>query len=136
MNTYVDASVVLRVIFGEAGRLESWPRLVPTSSELVKVECLRVVDRTRLRQLLPETEAATVRGNVLEAVNRFHLVPISAGIVERAGDPFPTSLGTLDAIHLATALHLRNEFPDLVFATHDEELAIAARSMGFEVAGV
>ena len=136
MNTYVDASVVLRVLFGEAGRLESWPQLVPTSSELVKAECLRVVDRTRHRQLLQEPEAAAVRANVLEAINRFHLVPISAGILERAGDPFPTSLGTLDAIHLATALHLRTEFPDMVFATHDEELAMAARSMGFEVAGV
>ena len=48
----------------------------------------------------------------------------------------PTTLGTLDAIHLASALVLREEVPDLVFATHDRQPAIGARALGFEVIGV
>ena len=36
----------------------------------------------------------------------------------------------------AVALLARDRYPDLVLGTHDEELAIAARAMGFEVVGV
>jgi predicted nucleic acid-binding protein len=135
LNTYVDASVLLRIVFGEQGRLDSWAKAAPTSSELLRVECLRVVDRTKVNQLLTEEQVAQIRAHVLDAVNRFRLVPVTAEILERAGDPFPTSLGTLDAIHLSTALHLREDVPDLKFATHDQELALAARSVGFEVVG-
>jgi hypothetical protein len=31
---------------------------------------------------------------------------------------------------------MRDEVDDLVFATHDDELAVAAHSMGFDVQGV
>jgi hypothetical protein len=48
----------------------------------------------------------------------------------------PTVLGTLDAIHLATALLWReNTGSDLVMATHDGSLALAARAAGFRVIG-
>jgi predicted nucleic acid-binding protein len=71
----------------------------------------------------------------LTALSAFALAPVAASILERAADPFPTALGTLDAIHLATALQLRDEYPALAFATHDRELATAARSVGFTVEG-
>jgi len=46
-------------------------------------------------------------------------------------------LKTLDALHLATARRARATLaPDLIFATHDRQLASAAVQMGFEVAGV
>jgi hypothetical protein len=37
---------------------------------------------------------------------------------------------------LATALAVRDELSGMVFATHDDELGLAASSMGFEVQGV
>jgi hypothetical protein len=48
----------------------------------------------------------------------------------------PTTLGTLDAIHLATALMWAEHagFP-LVMATHDQLLATAARASGLRVVG-
>jgi hypothetical protein len=48
----------------------------------------------------------------------------------------PTELGTLDAIHLATAL-LWTEMTGehLTMATHDEALAIAAQAYGLPVVG-
>lgn len=48
----------------------------------------------------------------------------------------PTELGTLDAIHLATAL-LWKELSgvELVMATHDVALALAAQAHGLPVAG-
>jgi hypothetical protein len=49
----------------------------------------------------------------------------------------PAPLGTLDAIHLATADLWRESNPgDLLVATHDRALALAARASGFKVAGV
>ena len=47
-------------------------------------------------------------------------------------DPVSSSLA---AIRLATALELRDTYPELVPATHDRRLALAARSMGPSVEG-
>jgi uncharacterized protein len=63
------------------------------------------------------------------------LVPLEPRILERSSEAFPTALGTVDAIHLATALLVRAEQPDLTFATHDRALATAARAVGFRVLG-
>jgi hypothetical protein len=57
--------------------------------------------------------------------------------LRRASEPFPTPLGTLDAIHLSTAIAWRDAREVAVMmATHDKSLAIAALSTGLEVVGV
>ena len=57
-------------------------------------------------------------------------------ILARASLPLPTPIGTLDAIHLATAMLWReSSASDLTFATHDSALGIAARANGFRVVG-
>jgi predicted nucleic acid-binding protein len=134
--TYVDASVLLRVIQGASGALSTWSQLSPVASELIRVECLRTIDRARATGRGDDATGSQHRASVLAALSTFSLAPVSREILERAADPFPTTLGTLDAIHLSTAMALREEMPTLEFATHDLELAIAARSMGFEVTGV
>jgi hypothetical protein len=49
----------------------------------------------------------------------------------------PTELGTLDAIHLATALlWTEMSHKDLTMATHDSVLGLAARAYGMRVMGV
>ena len=61
---------------------------------------------------------------------------LRAPVLGRAGEPLPTPLGTLDAIHLATALVWRDRTGDpLVIATHDVALGLAARAFGFDVLG-
>ena len=48
----------------------------------------------------------------------------------------PTELGTLDALHLATAVLWREmSRADLVMATHDTALGLAAPAHGFPVVG-
>jgi predicted nucleic acid-binding protein len=137
MNAYVDASVLLRLLFGQANQLASWNQIVQgVSSELVRVECLRTIDRAALRAALTSEDVSMLRATALDLFSRLSLAPITSSILNRASEPFPTTLGTLDAIHLATALELGPEWPDLVIATHDEELALAARSVGFVVSGV
>jgi hypothetical protein len=57
-------------------------------------------------------------------------------VLARAAEPLPVALGTLDALHLATALTWRDRMQQpLVIVTHDSALALAARSFGFEVMG-
>ena len=137
MDVYVDASVVLRIVLAEPGPLLSWGAIDrPISSELVRVECLRTIDRARLTLRISEAAAAEQRAAALEVIASLSLVPVSRAVLERAADPFPTSLATLDAIHLASALTIRDQFDDLRVATHDAELGLAARAMGFKVDGL
>ena len=64
------------------------------------------------------------------------IIALSDRVLERAAGPMPTTLGSLDAIHLATALELAaKRAPGLVLATHDRQLARAARASGLEVVG-
>lgn len=137
MNVYVDASVLLRVVLGEAEVLREWRRISrPVASQLIQLECLRTVDRARLRYQLDDERVAEQRAAVLEQLERFDLVPIQLAVLERAAEPFPTALGSLDALHLATAILIRPQIPDLHLATHDHELGIAARAVGFRVFGL
>ena len=64
-------------------------------------------------------------------------VVLDAVVLDRAAQPMPTELGTLDAIHLATAL-LWKEMTrvDLAMATHDGALALGAQAHGLPVVGV
>lgn len=72
------------------------------------------------------------RAAVLEHLGVFDLIRLEPRLLERAAESFPTPLG---ALHLASALLAKHGVPDLVLATHDAQLATAARSVGFEVLG-
>jgi len=74
---------------------------------------------------------------VFRLVEEMEIVEPTRPVLARASQPLPTPLGTLDAIHLATALLWQEkERKDLVMATHDMALGIAARACGLRVAGV
>jgi hypothetical protein len=105
------------------------------ASELITLECLRTIDRAWIRLRLDDEDVADRRAAVLEAIEAFSLVPLGPPVLERAADPFPTMLGSHDAIHLASAVLVRDTFEDLSLATHDHELAVAARGVGFHVHG-
>jgi predicted nucleic acid-binding protein len=137
VNVYVDSSVLLRVVLDERGALREWRRIRrPLASELVRLECRRTIDRARIREGLGDEVVAQQRAAVLEVLDTFDVVPVDGVVLERAGEPFPTLLSSLDAIHLATALLARTQVENLHFATHDRELGTAARAMGFNVLGL
>jgi predicted nucleic acid-binding protein len=134
LNVYVDSSVLLRVVLGEPRRLRAWSKITnPVSSELIRLECLRTIDRARIRLALADEDVARYRVEVLETVEAFHLVGLNPSVLERAAEPFPTTIGSVDAIHLASALLVRRQFEGLDLATHDDELATAGRAVGFRV---
>ena len=137
MIAYLDTSALLRLVLREPGALEqlrSCEALV--SSEIIAVESLRTIDRLRLQGALSVEEAASRRGTVTDWLEAVDLVLLQRPILSRASEPFPIPLGTLDALHLATALVWRDRMRQgLVMATHDRDLALAGRSFGMEVLG-
>ena len=138
MIAYLDASVVLRLILGEPEPLAEWPRVeAAVTSALTEVECLRTLDRLMRVGSLTAEELAERRTAVYRLLEAVEVVDVARPVLGRAAEPFPTPLGTLDAIHLSTALiwrDARNLSP--VMATHDKALATGARSVGLEVIGV
>jgi predicted nucleic acid-binding protein len=135
---YVDASVLLRVALGQPDALPEWRQIDQgVSSALIMTESLRTLDRLRLRANLADAEVAKRRGTILALIASLELVEIDAIVLDRAAQPMPTELGTLDAIHLATAL-LWKEMTraDLVMATHDGALALGAKAHGLPVVGM
>jgi predicted nucleic acid-binding protein len=138
MMVYLDASVVIRKLQREAGSLREWGQWERAySSELLRVEVLRTIDRTRLRGALTDREVADVVKKARAIFDGLELLELTQSILNRASQSFLTPLGTLDALHLATALRLvESRGMELTFLTHDTELAMAAQSMNFNVEGV
>jgi len=108
---------------GEAAllaELADWNGYV--SSTLLAVESIRACARRSV-------EDALEARRWLEGVS---LLPIDDRILDIASELAPTSLRSLDALHLATALSVREEVG--VFVTYDERLGDATERQGLTVA--
>jgi uncharacterized protein len=132
---YLDTSVALRVLLRQPGALRFWDRWTEIyASEVLKVEARRVVDRLRLGSLLDDDGVARAHEELVRLESSVHFVALSPAVLERAARPMPTVVKTLDALHIASALLLRERRRAApVFATHDLQQATAARALGFGV---
>jgi len=137
VTAYVDTSVLLRVALGQGNALPEWRQIDRgVTSVLARVEGLRTLDRLRLRARLVDAEVARRRAIILQLLDSLELAEVDSAVLDRASQPQPTELGTLDAIHLATALLWRESSRvKLVMATHDIALATAAQAHGFRIVG-
>jgi predicted nucleic acid-binding protein len=135
--TYLDSSVVLRIVLGAPEPLVGWEEIEHAiSSRLLDVECQRTLERMRLAEKKPAEVIAGHKKSVEAFMSAVDLFDVTNGILQRAGERFVAPLKTLDAIHLATALAFREERrQEVAFATHDEKLARAAEAAGFKVLG-
>lgn len=138
MIAYLDSSVLLRKVLRQPNALREWAAITrAVGSALAEVECLRTLDRLRLLERIPDAEIAKRREAVYELLAAMEIVEPTRPVLSRAAQPLPTMLGTLDAIHLATALLWRDHTgADLVMATHDGALGLAARASGLRVIGL
>jgi predicted nucleic acid-binding protein len=137
MTVYIDTSVILRILFHEADPVDVWGKWQrAVSSNLWRVEALRNVDRLRLSGELSDQDVADLVREIRIVHESLAIYPLTERILQRASETFPTVVGTLDAIHLATALAIREVEPIDLLLTHDDQLATAARSVGFTVVGV
>lgn len=124
---YLDASAIVKLVAPEPesaallAYLRSHPDVV--CSALARVEVLRAVRRLQSAQRLAQRAEA-----VLDTIT---LVAIDDAILTAAANQMPSTLRSLDAIHLATALQVREDLEAMV--VYDERLADAANDAGLTV---
>ncbi len=126
MAVYLDSSAAVKLIVREAESeaLESWlrPHDVLTSSALLRTELLRAIRRGAPCRI------AAARA----ALAAFTLRAVDDEILDAAGDIGPSSIRSLDAIHLATALRLATALDAIV--TYDRRMIEGAVLLGLPVA--
>ena len=136
MTALVDTSVVLRKLFGEPRALAEWARIRDAfASRILLVELGRMIDRSRLTSAIDDAQVEQLQSEARRLLRSVALVALTDRILTRAAGPMATVVGTLDAIHLATAQDVAISRPGLVLATHDRQLARAARASGLDVYG-
>lgn len=136
MNCYVDSSVVLRYLLGVHSELERTAGFdEAASSELLLIECPRVLDRYRLERLLDDDALAHLMTAFRLIADGFHIIELTDAVKERAAEPFPTVIGALDAIHLSSAALWGEQQGrrNLAILTADRQMERCARAMGFAV---
>lgn len=124
---YLDSSALVKLVLSEPETeallefIRLWPERI--SSTLTRVEVLRAVRRAG------EENVALRRAE--EVVARVGLLRIDTDILSAAARLEPRELRTLDAIHLATALSVREQLSAVV--AYDSRLAQAAEHHGVPV---
>ncbi len=135
-STYVDASALLRVLFGEPGERVPLRRgVIALSSKILEVECFRALDRVRLEGHLKDRESAQKTKELITVLAKFHLIAVSEEVIALARSNFPVNVRALDAVHVASAEIVRRAVGSLEFWTHDARQATAALARGFDVRG-
>jgi uncharacterized protein len=120
---YLDASALVKLFepepetaaFREA--LHDWP--VRVSSELIRVESICTARRMASEDVLERA---------LMVLDRIELVPISPEILELATGAFSPPLRAMDAVHLATALSMKEDVGTIF--VYDGDLRAAALARG------
>ena len=140
MTLYAETSAVLRWLFqeehGEQVRVALSRAAKVVTSRLTAIEVWRATHRAERQRRLSAAEAADVRAVFSQAGAAWAALELTDDIAHRAEERFPVEpVRTLDAIHLASALVLRQSFPDLVVLTADERVRANALQLGF-VAGL
>ena len=100
--------------------LAEWDGYV--SSALLGVEAIRACER------YGREYAEDARSFIADVA----LLPLDDAVLDEAASIDPAGLRSLDALHLATALSIRDEIG--AFITYDDRLAEAATNLGLPVA--
>jgi len=134
---YIDSSVLLRFVLAEPETLKEFKQIeYAVSSELIRVECLRTMERYKSAAALEENDLIKALDLIHSLLANIEQIGISRPVLHRAAQPFPTHIGTLGAIHLSTCLLYQERLGnDMPLCSHDEALKRAARTMGIEVFG-
>lgn len=128
---YLDACAVVKFIKPEkeTNALRSWRENLPEGTELLTSELAQLeITRTLCRADIDHRLVPYLTGQALRGI---YLVDLTSTVLTRAMGYRIGALGSLDAVHLATADPFRDELTQ--FVTYDRELAAAAEERGFPV---
>jgi uncharacterized protein len=124
-TVYVDTSALGRILLTEPDEpaikrsLADYDKVV--SSRLLQVELRRLAFRKNLLDATTELLAEVA------------LISMNESILTTAGTLTPPAVGTLDAIHLATAIRLSGAGELDALMTYDKQLAAGAKEHGITV---
>jgi len=138
MNLYAESSAVLAWLLKENAEATIYDLLANaetvTACDLTLIECDRTIWRSAALGSLDGGDVDVVRNRLASIAQHWTVLPFSSEIVERARRRFPHEpIRTLDALHVASALHARLAFPDLAMLSLDERVRRVAGSLGLPV---
>ncbi len=138
MSLYIDSSVLLRYLLQSKGFVDlSQFKEDCVSSDLLKLECQRALIRYRLNQEVNDEGLLDLSEQFREILSRISLLKINDEVLRLAEQNWGVILGTLDSIHLASALYIQMDKKEpTVLLTHDKALFAAARLSNLEVLGI
>jgi uncharacterized protein len=119
---YLDTSVVLAQLLGE----DRVPPISIWSETLVSSRLIEYEAWTRIHSM----NLGPSHGEPLRLLlGRLALLELARPVLERALDPFPIAVRTLDALHLASVEFLRAQNVVVSLATYDSRMSKAAKRM-------
>lgn len=123
---YVDTSIVLAQLLAEDRRpsAELWEEPLVSSRLLTYETWTRIHARG-----LAGSHGDAAR----ELLSRISLLELSPDVLERALEPFPVPVRTLDALHLASMTYLHERRVDVRLAAYDGRMLRAARRLDLPV---
>jgi predicted nucleic acid-binding protein len=124
VTVYFDASALVKLVVYDTESPSLIDLLSQPIAAVTSALCLAEVTRALRRTPLSRNE-------IESAFTGFYLVEVTRPILEQAGWIATEPLGSLGAIHLATALSMG--IPDLQFISYDDRLVVAARAQGLRV---
>ena len=138
MNLYAETSAVLSWLLGQDSGYRAYQALAEAelvfTSDLTLIECDRVLHRAAVTGQLDESVAIEARTIVETASAHWTLCAMDAEIVEASRRRFPHEpIRSLDAIHLSTAVFVRNLAPDVCMLSFDERIRQNAAALGFRI---
>lgn len=121
---YLDASALVKMFKDEPetealrASLAQWP--IRVASALIRVEAICTARRLGSQDFLQRAG---------EALERINLIPISPEIIELATAAHTPPLRAMDAIHLATALTMREDLGAVFVYDNDLHAAAGAHNL-------
>jgi hypothetical protein len=133
LKLYAETSAVLTWVLNQDQGREIGHYV--SAAEVVVASRLTIMEARRnlTRAALPEAVTAGMKGQLVTAQSGWQLISVDS-VFDRVGMLFPAEpVRTLDAIHLATAVMLRELYPDLIVLSLDHRVRSNARALGFPV---
>ena len=138
MRVYAESSAVLSMLLFEPSaplvrRVFTEATFVATSA-LTLLEIRRAIVRGETIGAIPEGRGGDMRSDLNRMSANWSLIEMEGEILERAGRPFPAEpIRALDAIHVASAMAIRETVGPVAVLSLDDRIRRCARELGFEV---
>lgn len=137
MTVYFDSSVLVSFLLEDGNAEEAdalWHRHDErTSSVLFELECSMALRRVSVGQA--KDVVASLQSQLRTALEEIVIKPLDKDVVQVAHDtPALTGCRSLDAVHVATALFVKNGASgDVSLCTFDKRMSEVARNAGLDV---